>query len=211
MPTLLYTYLSFCSTCLTVIFQVRRIPLNGDDCDETVSIDIGTQPKDLHVVPQFPERALVLTESGVVMLHGSNIVSTINLGFPVTASAVSPDGREAWVGGQDGRLHVYSIKGDMLMEETILEKHQGAITAICYSPNALFVASGDTNREAVVWDRISKEVLIMELLHSWLHLLCSYFCGFFFLLFDCENWSIYQLPIFTCVEKDELLRLDLHD
>lgn len=92
------------------------------------------------------------------MLHGTNVVSTIDLGFPVAASAVASDGSEAIVGGQDGKLHVYSIKGDMLIEEAILEKHRGAITVIRYSTDASMFASADANREAVVWDRVSREV-----------------------------------------------------
>lgn len=106
-----------------------------------------------------PELALVSTDSGVVLLRGTKIVSTINLGFTVTASAISPDGTEAIVGGQDGKLHIYSVTGDTLNEEAVLEKHRGAISVIRYSPDVSMFASGDVNREAVVWDRNSREVV----------------------------------------------------
>lgn len=93
------------------------------------------------------------------MLRGTKVVSTINLGFAVTASAIAPDGSEAIIGGQDGKLHVYSITGDTLTEEVVLEKHRGAISVIRYSPDVSMFASGDANREATVWDRVSREVL----------------------------------------------------
>ena len=109
--------------------------------------------------PLSPELALVSTESGVVLLHGTKVVSTINLGFPVAASAISPDGSEAIIGGQDGKLHIYSVTGDTLNEEAVLEKHRGAITVIRYSPDVSMFASGDVNREAVVWDRDTREVV----------------------------------------------------
>ncbi|XP_068657422.1 actin-interacting protein 1-2-like [Aristolochia californica] len=152
--------------------KVRRTPLIGDQCGETEVIDVGAQPKDLNLTPNMPEFALISIESGVVMIQGSKVTSTINLGFLVTASAISPDGREAIVGGQDGKLHIYSVKGDMLVEETVLEKHRGAITVICYSPDSSMIASTDVNREAVVWDRISKEVKLKNMLYHTARINC---------------------------------------
>lgn len=139
--------------------QVWRVPVNGDQCGDAGSVDIGSQPKDLSLALQSPELALVSTDSGVVILRGTRPVSTINLGFAVTASAISPDGSEAIVGGQDGKLHIYTITGDTLTEDAVLEKHRGAVTVIRYSPDVSMFASGDANREAIVWDRASREVI----------------------------------------------------
>lgn len=97
------------------------------------------------------------------MLSGLNVLSKIDLGFVVAASVISPDGREAIVGGQDGKLHIYSVSGDnSLKEEAVLEKHRGALTEIRYSPDLTMFASGDANREAVVWDRETKQVTCLE-------------------------------------------------
>jgi len=95
-----------------------------------------------------------------VLLRGTDVLATINLGFTVTACSLAPDGSEAIVGGQDGKLHIYSVKGDSLTEEAVLEKHRGAVTVIRYSPDVSMFASGDANREAVVWDRETREVLL---------------------------------------------------
>lgn len=135
-----------------------RVALQGDQCGDGVLVDVGSQPKDLCLAPLSPELALVAIDSGVVLLQGTKVVSTVNLGFTVTALAISPDGTEAIIGGQDGKLHIYSIKGDTLTEEGVLEKHRGAISVIRYSPDVSMFASGDLNREAVVWDRASREV-----------------------------------------------------
>ena len=138
--------------------QVWRIPVHGDQFGDANSVDVGSQPKDLSISLLSPELALVATDSGVVMLCGTDVVSTIDLGFTVTACAVSPDGSEAIIGGQDGKLHIYSISGDTITEEVVLEKHRGAVSVIHYSPDVSMFASGDLNREAVVWDRASREV-----------------------------------------------------
>lgn len=107
-----------------------------------------------------PGVAMVSTESGVVLMKGLDVVSKIDLGFTVSASAISPDGTEAIVGSQDGKLHIYSISGEAFNETVVLEKHRGAISVIRYSPDVSMFASGDLNREAIVWDRASKEVCI---------------------------------------------------
>lgn len=123
-----------------------------------MNVDIGSQPKNVSLAISSPGLSLVSIDSGVVLLNGGNILSTVNLGFTVTACTISPDGSEAIVGGQDGKLHVYSVSGDTLKEEAVLEKHRGAITVIQYSPDVSMFASADGFHESVVWDRTSREV-----------------------------------------------------
>ena len=139
--------------------QVFRIPLNGDQCGDTESVDVGGQPNALNLAIQNPEFALITTDSGIVLLHNSKVISTTKVNYTITSSSVSPDGTEAVVGAQDGKLRIYSINGDTVTEEAVLEKHRGAITSINYSPDVSMFASADVNREAVVWDRSSKEVM----------------------------------------------------
>jgi WD repeat-containing protein 1 (actin-interacting protein 1) len=112
----------------------------------------------LNLAVQKPEFALVTTDSGIILLHNSKVISTTTVNYTITSSSVSPDGSEAIVGAQDGKLWIYSISGDTLTE-VVLEKHRGAITSIHYSPDVSMFASADANREAVVWDRASREVL----------------------------------------------------
>ncbi|OMO97219.1 hypothetical protein CCACVL1_04629 [Corchorus capsularis] len=152
--------------------KIWRICLNGDQCGDAVSVDIGSQPKDLSLALLSPELALITTDTGVVMLHGTKVVSTINLGFAMTASAVAPDGSEAIIGGEDGKLHIYSIAGDTLKEEAVLEKHRGAISVIRYSPDLSMFASGDVNREAIVWGRVSREVKLKNMLYHTARINC---------------------------------------
>ncbi|KAL6974112.1 Actin-interacting protein 1-2 [Sarracenia purpurea var. burkii] len=102
--------------------MIWRNSLLGDQCGDDDSVDISNQPKDLSLAILSPELTLVSIESGVVLINGTKVVSTINLGLAVTACEIAPDGSEAIVGGQDGKLHVFSINGDTLTEETILKK-----------------------------------------------------------------------------------------
>ena len=144
--------------------KVYRVPLHGDNFGPAEHVDIGSQAKDLCLAINSPELALIAVESGIVLLNGAKIVTSVNLGFAVTAATISPDGSEAIVGGQDGKLHIYSVSGDTLTEQTVLEKHRGAISAIRYSPDVSMFASADLNREAVVWDCASREVVLNNML-----------------------------------------------
>ncbi|GJT20376.1 actin-interacting protein 1-2-like protein [Tanacetum coccineum] len=145
--------------------MVWRIPQTGDQCREANVVDIGTQPKDLSLSINNHELALIAIEEGAVLLRGTQILSTIKFGFTVSACSIAPDGSEAIVGGQDGKLHIYSVNGDSLTEEAVLEKHRGAITMIHYSPDVSMFASADANREAVVWDRVTREVKLKNMLY----------------------------------------------
>ncbi|XWS60893.1 hypothetical protein CRYUN_Cryun07bG0077100 [Craigia yunnanensis] len=164
--------MSYVFLLMLLLFRIWRISLHGDQCEDGDSVDIGSQPKDLSLALLSPELALITTDSGVVMLHGKKVVSTINLGFAVTASAVAPDGSEAIIGGQDGKLHIYCITGDTVKEEAVLEKHRGAITVIRYSPDFSMFASGDVNREAIVWDLVSREVKLKNMLYHTARINC---------------------------------------
>ncbi|KAJ6765009.1 ACTIN-INTERACTING PROTEIN 1-1 [Salix koriyanagi] len=152
--------------------KIWRVCLLDDQCGDADSIDVGNQPRDISLALLCPELALITIESGVVMLRGTKVVSTINLGFSVTASVLAPDGSEAIIGGLDGKLHIYSVTGDTLTEEAVLEKHRGAISVIRYSPDGSMFASGDLNREAVVWDRVSREVKLKNMLYHTARINC---------------------------------------
>lgn len=152
--------------------KVWRISLQGDQCGEAECVDIGNQPKDLSVAILSPELVLVAIDSGVALLQGTKVLSTVNLGFPVTACTLAPDGSEAIVGGEDGKLHIYSVKGDSFSEEAVLEKHRGPITVIRYSPDVSMFASGDVNREAVVWDCASRELKLKNMLYHTARINC---------------------------------------
>lgn len=115
-------------------------------------------PRDLDVARNCPEVAIVPVEKSVILLRQGTVASSIDVDYVASAAALSPDGEEAVVGGRNGKLYVYSVKGDTLTQEAVLEKHRGEISAVRYSPDGSMIASGDLNREAVVWDRITREV-----------------------------------------------------
>ncbi|CAN1312410.1 Actin-interacting protein 1-2 [Linum perenne] len=149
--------------------KMHRMSLKGNECED---VDIGSQPQDLCLAINTPGLAFVVTESTAVLMDGLKVMSTTNLDFVASACAIKPDGSEAIVGAQDGKLHIYSVSGDTLKEEAVLEKHRGAINVIRYSPDVSMFASADLNREAVVWDGSSREIKLNNMLYHTARINC---------------------------------------
>ncbi|KAK8687346.1 hypothetical protein V6N13_086171 [Hibiscus sabdariffa] len=125
--------------------KIWRISFHGDQFGDGDSVDIGSQPKDLSLALLSPELALVTTDSGVVMLRGTKVVSTINLGFAVTASVVAPDGSEA----------IIAIVWDRVSREVKLRNmlyHTARINCLAWSPNSRMVATGSLDTCVIIYE-----------------------------------------------------------
>ncbi|GJP63877.1 hypothetical protein CLOP_g20909 [Closterium sp. NIES-67] len=131
----------------------------------TPTVAIGAHPKDICIAAHDPDLAILATASGVTLLRSSALLSSLPLPSTATAAALSPDGKEAAVGGEDGAVRVFSVKGDTLEEVAKLERHRGPITAVRYSPDGSMLATGDQNREALVWDTATREVKMRNMVY----------------------------------------------
>lgn len=151
---------------------VRWTPLPAEQYSSEPPVSLPGQPCDLSVAEANPEIMLVPTANGIVLFRGRVAVSTMPVTYELSAAALSPDGTEAAVGGTDGKLRVYSVRGDTLAEEAVLEKHRGPITVVRYSPDGTLIASGDQKPEAVVWDRASREVKMRNMLYHTARISC---------------------------------------
>ncbi|BBN03720.1 WD repeat-containing protein 1 (actin-interacting protein 1) [Marchantia polymorpha subsp. ruderalis] len=136
--------------------QIWTATLAEEELKDLAPLDLGAQPKSLDaVVTPKGELALVITDNELVLLLGSKILSKTPTKYTAKAGALSPNGTEAAVGGEDGKVYIYSVQGDTLSEENVLEKHRVPVTTVRFSPDGTMVASGDQSREAVVWSRES--------------------------------------------------------
>eukprot|EP00897_Mesotaenium_endlicherianum_P002964 jgi/Mesen1/2696/ME000167S01838 len=151
---------------------VRRSKLPAEQYSDTEPTALGAQPHDLCVAASAPELAIVATAKGLVLMRGSEKLSSTALGYDATSAALSPDGAEAAVGGSDGKLRIYRVNGDSLEEEAVLEKHRAAVVIVRYSPDGSMIASGDQKPEAVLWDRSSREVKVKNMLYHTARITC---------------------------------------
>eukprot|EP00163_Fabomonas_tropica_P014165 TRINITY_DN2585_c1_g1_i6.p1 TRINITY_DN2585_c1_g1~~TRINITY_DN2585_c1_g1_i6.p1 ORF type:complete len:528 (-),score=175.77 TRINITY_DN2585_c1_g1_i6:386-1969(-) len=96
-----------------------------------------------------------------VLLHRDGKV-TAELAVKYTPLSVSlnPSETQVAVGGDDSKIHLYTVDGDTLADKGTLEKHRQRVTAVVYSPNGEYLASGCGGREIFVWNTSSGEVAI---------------------------------------------------
>jgi WD40 repeat protein len=93
-------------------------------------------------IATFVEKALVIIAAGNV--------KTIALPFTPTTIAVSPDGAEIAIGGNDKTVHLYDPEGAV---KGAIPGLLSDVAAIGYSPDGTKIAASSENKEIVVWNR----------------------------------------------------------
>jgi WD40 repeat protein len=106
--------------------------------------------------------SLVVASSGasVHIIRNQKSVGSVATPFVSKAVSISADEKEVVVGGADNHLYVYSLSGNTLTQTKKVEGHRGPITCVAHSPCGKYFASGDTNREIIVWDDSSKSIKV---------------------------------------------------
>ncbi|KJE94355.1 WDR1 protein [Capsaspora owczarzaki ATCC 30864] len=100
--------------------------------------------------------AVVACHNSVELLRNGKKASSINVAYEPQAAAINPAENQVAVGGKDGKLYVYTLNGDSLVEKTQLES-KGPVTSVAYSGNGLWLAVGDTQRNIYVYEASSLE------------------------------------------------------
>jgi len=158
--TVLYIFLRSPS----LVFQMRLTPLPAHAFSSASSpIPLAGEPKGLSATSSAGAQApllLVATVKGLQLFQGDTLLATHPLPFEPSAAALHPGAsRLRWGRRETGSFCCLRLgRGECDVKTGTLERHRGPITALCFSPDGAFLASGDQNREAVVWNCATKEV-----------------------------------------------------
>eukprot|EP00056_Hartaetosiga_gracilis_P021022 m.22401 g.22401 ORF g.22401 m.22401 type:complete len:597 (-) comp8836_c0_seq1:2086-3876(-) len=77
----------------------------------------------------------------------------LEINYQANCCAVNGDGSEVAVGGEDKKIHIYTISGGSLTEKTTIDM-SGAVFALAYSPDNQWLASGDSDRYVNVYSAV---------------------------------------------------------
>jgi len=96
--------------------------------------------------------------NGVAVIKNNAIASSLSVSYRPQAIAISPDGKQVAVGGEDMNIHLYAVSGNNLTEDGVLKGHRGILTRLDYSPDGKWLTSADRNRDVMVFDVQKKEL-----------------------------------------------------
>ena len=119
------------------------------------SVKLGERPLDIAIGASGSGLAVSVTLSGVHVVKNGKKVSSVKPSFAPKSVAISPDSSEVAVGGDDNKIHLYSLSGDNLAESKAYAGHRGTPNALAYSADGKWLASVDQHRDIRVWDRSS--------------------------------------------------------
>jgi len=109
---------------------------------------LGTQPSSVDVAKGA---AVVAAGETLIVVRNNTVVLKEKLKYFATSVSISPDGVDVAVGGKDMKVHLYTLDGDKLTAKSELTGHRGEVTAVAYSHDGTYHATGDGNREVKVW------------------------------------------------------------
>ena len=138
-------------------YRITSLPLRGD-ATSVETTKLSAQPKD-SAYSKATDTVCLVYERKVELLKGTAVFCSLDLDQEASSCALSPSGQVLALGTKAGKVVTYGIHGgSTLTKDKTLERHRGEVTAVAFSHDGALLASGDTNREVLVWDCNSGEV-----------------------------------------------------
>lgn len=95
----------------------------------------------------------VATNKGLYIYAGRVQIAALNcLDYEPTCISILDAGQELAVGGNDSKVHVYSIVGNVISTKFVING-RNIISSLSYSPDGLHLAVGDSGRLIEVYER----------------------------------------------------------
>jgi WD repeat-containing protein 1 (actin-interacting protein 1) len=127
--------------------SIRVTPLDGEYGD---AAPVDSPAKG---VSGIGDQSVVATMKSVYLFNGLKQISQVNVSYNPQCVAVNPSGTVAAVGGgDDHKVHIYTISGNALKEVEVLSRHTRQVTCVAFSHDGKHLASGDQKNEIIVWN-----------------------------------------------------------
>ena len=128
---------------------------------QTLSIGTNTPPEAVAMTPDG-QRFLYSNGRGVGVWECDGQLRSLfqisgRLG-PISSIAVSPNGRFALLGSNDGTVHVSELVNSG-KSSPVRGKHLQAVLGVAFSPDGRLALSGSADRNAVLWDIVTGKLL----------------------------------------------------
>ncbi|GCC26394.1 WD repeat-containing protein 1 [Chiloscyllium punctatum] len=130
---------------------VRFTCLCSNEYKPENAVKMDNQPKNVAVGPGG--YVVVICIEQIVLLKDKKKVFTIeNLDYEPECVAIHPGGVTVAVGGNDSKVHLYSIQGATLQKHSVLSpSHLGPVSVLSYSPDGGNLAVSSTNKVTTIF------------------------------------------------------------
>uniref|UniRef100_A0A3B4Z011 WD repeat domain 1 n=1 Tax=Stegastes partitus TaxID=144197 RepID=A0A3B4Z011_9TELE len=129
---------------------LRYTNINKKEYSASDVVKMDVQPKSVSAAVGGLSLAVCIGQ--VVLLKDKKKIFTLdNLGYEAEVGVIHPGGTTAAVGGQDEKIHLYSIQGNTLKDEGQTLDASGAITDMAYSNDGAYLAVIDDKKVATAY------------------------------------------------------------
>uniref|UniRef100_A0A1L8E5C1 Actin-interacting protein 1 n=1 Tax=Nyssomyia neivai TaxID=330878 RepID=A0A1L8E5C1_9DIPT len=128
--------------------SLRQINVEGNTYTDVV-VKLNCQPRGLDVLKE-QNIVIVPCVKEITVIQDNRKVSTLPIKYESSCLAVNPETLEVAVGGDDHKVHIYSLVGTNLEHKVDLD-HLGPVTDCSYSPDNKYLVACDSNRKVILY------------------------------------------------------------
>lgn len=128
--------------------SLKQVNLEGNTYTG-VDLKLPCQP---HGMDVFKEENIIVVGcvKEIIVAQENRKVSSLPIKYEASSVSINSETREVAVGGDDNKIHIYTLNGTQLEPKLELE-HLGVITDCAYSPNNKYLVACDSNRKVVLY------------------------------------------------------------
>ncbi|XP_064545632.1 actin-interacting protein 1 [Drosophila montana] len=128
--------------------SLRQFSVEGNSYSDYV-VKLNCQPRGLAILRSENIIALACIKE-ITLVQGQKKIFSLPIKYEASSIAANPDTLDVAVGGDDQKLHIYSLKEGTLELKTELD-HLGAVTDVAYSPDQKYLVACDAHRKVVLY------------------------------------------------------------
>ncbi|XP_017052051.1 actin-interacting protein 1 [Drosophila ficusphila] len=128
--------------------SLRQFSVEGNSYTDYV-VKLNCQPRGLAILRSENIIALACIKE-LTLVQDQKKIFSLPIKYEASSIAVNADTSDVAVGGDDQKLHIYSLKGGVLEPKVELD-HLGAVTDVSYSPDLKYLVACDAHRKVVLY------------------------------------------------------------
>lgn len=128
--------------------SLRQFSVEGNSYTDYV-VKLNCQPRGLAILRNENIIALACIKE-LTLVQDQKKIFSLPIEYEASSIAVNADTSDVAVGGDDQKLHIYTLKGGVLEPKVELD-HLGAVTDVSYSPDLKYLVACDAHRKVVLY------------------------------------------------------------